>query len=115
MDTLGTIRMKLISHKNSLTRFLDKAQIRQSGSIAPNSDDQENELDDILDKTDEIAAKMESLLDFEGDDREIWKYFRKELIATGFSGDILQEHKVRISYLLKLLTNTNEGCSSSLY
>ncbi|KAL2075385.1 hypothetical protein VTL71DRAFT_328 [Oculimacula yallundae] len=100
MDTLGTIRVKLISHKTSLTLFLDTIQLHESGKMAQVLDNQAGQLDSILDKVDGIAKRMAPprregsvLTSYEDDDREVWKQFRRELISEGFSSDVLQQHK----------------------
>jgi hypothetical protein len=110
MDTLGTIRVKLISHKTSLTLFLDTIQLHQSGKMATTLDTHAGQLDVILDKVDSIAARMGQgnrsiFTGYEDDDKEVWKQFRRELVAEGFSSDVLTQHKVRC-YLLYL--NVNE-------
>jgi hypothetical protein len=100
MDTLGTIRVKLISHKSSLTLFLDTIQLHQSGKMATTLDNHGGQLDVILDKVDLIAARMGQksasvLTTYDDDDKEVWKQFRRELVAEGFSSDVLTQHKVR--------------------
>jgi hypothetical protein len=53
----------------------------------------------ILDKVDTIAARMSShksgsvMTSYDNDDKEVWKDFRRELVAEGFSGSVLQQHK----------------------
>ena len=44
MDTLGAIRVKLISHKTSLTLFLDTIQLHESGKMAQVLDNQGGQL-----------------------------------------------------------------------
>ena len=100
MDQLGGIRVKLISHKTSLTLFLDTIQLHQSGKMATKLDNQTGQLDIILDKVDNIAARMTQrsgsvMTSYDDDDKEVWKQFRRELVAEGFSSDVLQQHKVR--------------------
>lgn len=98
MDKLGAIRVKLISHKTSLTLFLDTIQLHQSGKMASTLDNHGGQLDVILDKVDKIATKMQAkggsvMTNYDDDDKEVWKQFRRELVAEGFSSDILQQHK----------------------
>lgn len=99
MDQLGSIRVKLISHKTSLTLFLNTIQLHESGKMAKSLDIQGEQLDVILDKVDYIAAKIVQragtlMTSYEDDDKEVWKQFRRELISEGFSSDVLQQHKV---------------------
>lgn len=98
MDTLGTIRVKLISHKTSLTLFLDTIQLHQSGKLVTTLDNHGGQLDIILDKVDGIAARMGQrsgsiMTSYDDDDKEVWKQFRRELVAEGFSSDVLTQHK----------------------
>ncbi|KAH8812077.1 hypothetical protein F5884DRAFT_784305 [Xylogone sp. PMI_703] len=98
MDQLGAIRVKLISHKTSLTLLLDTIQLRQCGDMSNVLESHGDQLDVILDKVDNIAARMgqrsrSTFTTYEDDDKEVWKQFRRELIAEGFSSDVLQQHK----------------------
>lgn len=123
MDTLGTIRVKLISHKTSLTLLLDTIQLHQSGKMATTLDNHGGQLDVILDKVDLIAARMGQksgsiLTTYDDDDKEVWKQFRRELVAEGFSSDVLTQHKVLFPMekcckhvLIWILL----GCSESVY
>ncbi|KAM3069530.1 hypothetical protein ACMFMG_005635 [Clarireedia jacksonii] len=108
MDQLGGIRVKLISHKTSLTLFLDTIQLHENGKMSKNLNLQGEQLDIILDKVDNIAAKMAQsagslMTSYEDDDKEVWKQFRRELVAEGFSSDVLQQHKdVLRAYIRKM-------------
>ncbi|KAG0648801.1 hypothetical protein D0Z07_4722 [Hyphodiscus hymeniophilus] len=98
MDQLGGIRVKLISHKTSLTLFLDTIQLHQTGKMATTLDNHGGQLDVILDKVDNIAARMTAksgsvMTSYEDDDKQVWRQFRRELVAEGFSSDVLQQHK----------------------
>ncbi len=122
MDTLGSIRVKLISHQTSLTSCLDTIQLHPSGKMATTLDNQEGQLDFILDKVDAIAARMGQrsgsiLTGHEDDDKEVWKQFRQELIAEGFSGDVLTQHKVGLheKSCQDVQTQTFSGCPPSVY
>ena len=104
MDQLGGIRVKLISHKTSLTLFLDTIQLHQSGKMAVTLDNHGGQLDVILDKVDNIAARMTAksgsvMTSYDDDDKEVWKQFRRELVAEGFSSDVLQQHKVCLLHI----------------
>jgi hypothetical protein len=99
MDTLGAIRVKLISHNSKLTQYLDTIQLHQSVNLMEELDGHGEQLEIILDKVDNIAAKLDRHRDGisgHNDDKEVWKQFRRELIATGFSSDVLDAHKVCI-------------------
>ena len=121
MDQLGGLRVKLISHKTSLSLFLDTIQLHQSGKVVESLDVQSGQLDVILDKVDKIATKMQQkggsvLTNYDDDDREVWKQFRRELVAEGFSSDVLQQHKVSHVWLLGMEeVLTGVGCSPGLH
>lgn len=108
MDTLGAIRVKLISHQTSLTSSLNKIQLHHAGDADISLDIQDGQLDVILDKVDAIAARMiqgpgSILTAYDDDDTEVWKRFRRELIAEGFSSDVLAQHKVFFSETVLLI------------
>jgi hypothetical protein len=99
MDELGSIRMKLINHKTTITVFLDTVQLHESGRMSLVLDNQGGQLDMILDKVDNIAARMGQragsiMTTYDDDDKEVWKEFRRELVKEGFSSDVLTQHKV---------------------
>lgn len=102
MDELGSLRMKLINHKTSITVFLDTIQLHESGRMSATLDVHGEQLDAILDKVDKVAARMGNRMDgggsvlttYDDDDKEVWKQFRRELVAEGFSSDVLMAHKV---------------------
>jgi hypothetical protein len=99
MSQLGHIRVKLDSHKTSLTLFLDTIQLNKSGTMSITLDNYGGQLDAILDKVDAIASRMSQksssvMASYDDDDREVWKQFRRELVVEGFSSSVLQQHKV---------------------
>lgn len=100
LDNLGSIRVKLLSHKTTLTLFLETIQLHQSGKVSQKLDNHAGQLDSILDKVDNIVARMGQktggsvMTSYDDDDKEVWKQFRRELVAEGFSSDVLQQHKV---------------------
>jgi len=101
MDQLGSVRMKLINHKTSITMLLDTIQLHESSRMAATLDTHGGQLDVILDKVDNIAARMGQragslMTAYDDDDKEVWKSFRQELVAEGFSSDVLTQHKVSI-------------------
>jgi hypothetical protein len=123
-DELGSIRMKLISHKTNLTLYLDRVQLRETGRMSATIEAQtgqmDTKLDTILDKVDTIAAKLgqragSQLTTYEDDDKEVWKQFRRELVAEGFSSDVLQQHKVWILIYSVSLTNCYRMFCARIY
>lgn len=100
MDQLGEVRLKLINHKTSITVFLDTVQLNHHGKIATTLDSQSEQLNVIRAKVDQIAARLgqraaTTLTTYDDDDKEVWKAFRRELVAEGFDSEVLQRHKVR--------------------
>jgi hypothetical protein len=98
LDQLGATRVKLISHKSNLTLFLDTIQLHQNETMQATLDNHGGQLDRILDKVDGIAARMGQhngsiMTSYDDDDKEVWKQFRRELVAEGFSSDVLTQHK----------------------
>ena len=111
MDQLGTIRVKLISHKTSLSLFLDTIQLHESGKISTTLDSHGGQLDVILDKVDSIAARMGQksgsvMTSYDEDDKEVWKQFRRELVSEGFSSSVLQQHKVCFGLAVQIGTDS---------
>jgi hypothetical protein len=96
MAQLEAIRVKLMVQKTRLTLFLDAMQLHRSGKITKISDSSNaNQLDKILDKVDFIIPRMgQKISQNSVDEKEVWKQFRKELIAEGFSARILAQHEV---------------------
>lgn len=122
MDQLGSIRMRLINHKTSIMVLLDTIQLHESSRIDAALDTHDGELDAILDQVDKIAARMGQrtgslMAAYDDDEKEVWRNFRRELIAEGFSSDVLAQHQVNLpstifcSHELTYL----EGCIASLY
>lgn len=99
MDTLGEIRVKLISQKRNLAQSLDTIDSHQYAEMSQTLDHQNGQLDAILDKVDELAARTDdekTIWPTYGDmDKMAWKQFRQELITEGFSKEVLEKHKVR--------------------
>lgn len=84
-----------------VTVFLDTVQLHHSASVSKTLDGHGGQLDIILDKVDLIAERMgqragSMLTSYGNDDKEVWKEFRRELIAEGFSSEVLQRNKVSV-------------------
>jgi len=98
LNLLGAIRVKLINQRTGLSRFMDTIQL-QYPEISADLGIDEGQLEVILDKVDKIAERMakrnvSNKSNHKDDDREVWKQFQKELVAEGFSAEVLEEHKV---------------------
>jgi hypothetical protein len=96
MAQLEAIRVTIISCSTSLALLADTIQLYRSGKI-PKISDSSNaiQLGNILDKVDLIVSRMgQKNSQNSADDKEVWKQFRKELVAEGFSARIPAQHKV---------------------
>lgn len=98
MDDLGSIRVKLISHRKSLKHFLDTTPLHGNEEKRGTS---EGQLDAILDKVDRVAKRMarrgEGFMSksYGVEGEEAWKRFRGELVKDGCSSEVLQQNEVR--------------------
>lgn len=104
LDQLGSVRVKLITHKTNITAVLDTIQLGESSRVAATLDNHGGQLDTILDKVDIIASRMGQrdaslMTTYDDDDNEVWKSFRRELVAEGFSSDVIMQHKVSTDIL----------------
>lgn len=93
------IRVKLLNHKSKLTKFLDNVQLDHCRGNPEELDNRDGHLDAILDKVDIIAARIQAQngrpsTRQNDDGKEVWKQFRRELIADGFSDEVLDQHRV---------------------
>ncbi|KAG9240486.1 hypothetical protein BJ878DRAFT_403372, partial [Calycina marina] len=59
----------------------------------------EKQLGPIIEGCDNTLRQLDGtsggsvLTHYDDDDREVWRQFRRELVAEGFSSDVLQQHK----------------------
>lgn len=112
---LATIRGKIVTYVSSISLYLDTLQVKASNRIEEKIDDVHGELRGIHKVIDKIAAQAQSddragstvsFLSFStrsGDDKLIWREFRRELIKRGFGSERLDRHKDKLlAYMVNL-------------
>jgi len=123
MEDLVTIRSKTIVYTSTISVVLDTMQLKATGRIESKIDDGFAKVTDVL--KDNFGAMRKSIFQiatqaraaqrsgpvlsstslstFAGNDKEVWRDFRRELLAQGFQSRTLHEHKeVLFAYMLKL-------------
>lgn len=123
MEDLVTIRSKTIVYTSTISVVLDTMQLKATGRIESKIDDGFAKVTDVL--KDNFGAMRKSIFQiatqaraaqrsgpvlsstslstFAGNDKEVWRDFRRELLAQGFQSRTLHEHKeALLAYILKL-------------
>lgn len=105
MEELAEIRMKLMNHKTTITVFTDAVQLKETGRLATqinkhggHLETHGSQLQSILDKVDGIAVRMgqqagSRMTAYDNDDTDVWRQFRRELIDSGISSELLIKYK----------------------
>lgn len=119
IQALGEVRAKIILYTTTINACLDAIQIRATGRLEDKLDATHTAMVDgfqsiklamvkeVL-KAKALAqnpstASLLSMSTHSEDDKEIWKEFRRELIAKGFKSKQLDRHKdTLLAYMLKL-------------
>jgi hypothetical protein len=114
MQDLDKIRSELATYTQAITLFLNLAGLGSQGKVERYMESQGDELRDIKASLNLLTAKFQVkegsthgersiLSSYDGDDKEVWKMFRRELILDGFSSKVLSRHKETIrSYVMEL-------------
>jgi len=113
MLDLVEIRLKISTSTSALTLFLNLLSIGSQGKVESYMESQGDELREMRRSLNWITASMQAkapkagegsiLTTYAGDDKAIWKDFRRELIKERFSSEALQRHKETIKdYVLEL-------------
>jgi hypothetical protein len=113
MLDLAEIRLKIATTTSALTLFLNLLSIGSQGKVESYMESQGDALRQMRKSLNWITASMQAkapkagegsiLTTYAGDDKAIWKDFRRELIKEGFSSDVLSKHKETIKdYVLEL-------------
>lgn len=98
---LSIIKHKLVGDKTSVEMFLDAVQLHAENKPARVVEGQEG-LEKIKDVVDEIATKLfrnRNEGSFTDDEDGLWREFKIELEAQGFSPQVLRKHKVRVDQI----------------
>jgi hypothetical protein len=113
MLDLAELRLKITTSTLALTLFLNLLSIGSQGKVESYMESQGDELREMRRSLNWITASMQAkapkagegsiLTTYAGDDKAIWKDFRRELIKEGFSSEVLQRHKETIKeYVMEL-------------
>ena len=126
IEELGAVRGKLIAYTSTISVLLDAAQLRATGRVEEATGRVEDKIDDmsvemrsgfaslrkaicaiaIKDRADQRGGSTLSLLSlstYAGDDKDVWREFRRQLIRQGIRSKDLDRHKDSLqAYMLKL-------------
>jgi hypothetical protein len=114
MQDLAKIRSELATHTQAITLFLNLLGLGSQGKVERYMESHSAELREIKASLNWVTAKLQVregstpgeksiLSSYVGDDKEVWKMFRRELIQDGFSSRVLSRHKETIKkYVMEL-------------
>lgn len=119
IQALGEVRGKIILYTTTISVLLDAMQLPATGRLEDKLDVTNTTMVDgfqsiKLVMVEEVlkaksltqrqsTASPLSMLTYNEDDKEIWKEFRRELVAKGFKSNKLDRHKdTLMAYMLKL-------------
>jgi hypothetical protein len=114
MQDLDKIRSELATYTQAITLSLNLVGLGSQGKVEQYMESHGDELRDIKASLNWLTAKFQVkegsthgersiLSSHHGDDKEVWKMFRRELIQDGFSSKVLSRHKETIkSYVMEL-------------
>ena len=95
------LRLKLTYYTSNLSLFLNMVSMGSMGIVEKQMYEARGDLKDIRRAVNGITAQFMSgaskegsvLTDYAGDDKAVWREFRRELVKEGFSSDVIREHK----------------------
>jgi hypothetical protein len=113
MLDLAELRLKIATSTSALTLFLNLLSIGSQGKVESYMESQGGDLKEMRRSLNWITASMQAkapkdgegsiLTTYAGDDKAIWKDFRRELIREGFSSEVLERHMETIKgYVMEL-------------
>jgi hypothetical protein len=110
MQDLGQLRAKVSHYTSAISLFLNMLTVGSLGKIEQQMDSGGDDLRAIRHAVNSITAHLLSdhregsvLTNYEDDDKAVWKAFRRELVADGFSSAIIHKHKKLIkAYVIEL-------------
>ena len=113
MLDLAELRLKIATSTSALTLFLNLLSIGSQGKVESYMESQGDELKEMRRSLNWITASIQAkapkagegsiLTTYAGDDKAIWKDFRRELIREGFSSEVLERHMGTIKdYVIEL-------------
>ena len=103
-QNLTGLRVKLILQINTLGTYLDIVGISAIGRVENNV----REVPKMIKVIDYLAAEIRAgrregsaMTTYENDEKEVWRQFRRELIAEGFSSEDLKKSRDRLRTYIK--------------
>ncbi|PVH89401.1 hypothetical protein DL98DRAFT_580097 [Cadophora sp. DSE1049] len=118
-EELGVIRGKLVTYTSTMSILIDTMQIKASDRVEGKIDDgfrkMTGEFESIRNEIVNIALRKRaedrkgvtvsslSLSTYAGDEKEVWKDFRRELVKKGFRSNSLDKYRLVLqAYMLQL-------------
>ena len=105
MMDLADLRSKMTFHASALSLLLNMVSLGTMGRVEQQINNAGGDLKEIKQVVNGITAQLMTRSNHEGsiltayadDDKAVWKDFRRELVAEGFSSSVIDKHK----YLIK--------------
>lgn len=102
MTDLAEMRGKLTYYTSAMSLFLNMVSVGTIGRVERQMNNAGGDLEEIKVAVNSITAQLMSkstrhegsiLTAYAGDDRAVWKEFRRELLEDGFSSSVIRKHK----------------------
>ena len=95
------LRLKLTYYTSNISLFLNMVSVGSMGVVEKQMYENGGDLKDIRRAVNGITAHLMSganregsvLTDYAGDDKEVWRALRRDLIKGGFSSDVIRDHR----------------------
>ena len=113
MQNLTEIRAKLVYYTSAISLFLNMISVGSIGRVEQRMNETGGDLREIKLAINGITAHLLARKDREGsvlttyadDDKTVWRQFRRELVAEGFSSSSIRKHKGVIKAYVKELAD----------
>lgn len=113
MQNLVELRARLVCYTSAISLFLNMISMGSIGRVEKRMDEAGGDLREIRLAVNGITAHLlagkdrESsvLTNYTEDDKSVWKAFRRELVAEGFSSSIIHQHKRLIKAYIQELAS----------
>ncbi len=111
MADLADFRSKILYYTSAISLLLNMVSIGAMGSVERQMNEAGGDIKDIKQAVNGITAHLIAkdrsegsiLTTYQGDDKAIWKEFRRELIEDGFSSSVIGEYKHLIKAYIREL------------
>ena len=111
MADLAEYRSKVVYYTSGLSLWLKMISIGTMGSVEKQMNDAGGDLKEIKEAVNGITAHLTAkdrpegsvLTTYKGDDKAIWKEFRRDLIRDGFSSSVIGKHRHLIKAYIREL------------